>query len=177
MKYGKCQLPSTGLLRQYTTSMVKEDFLYAGTTGGEVCLFHLFTRLYKGSIPISSHGLMSFIIIEGYLFIGGGDGKLKKVNIGSGNWTLEREAQLNGMILSMSPSIDSKEIICGTSNGKIYRVLTSDLVYMLHTDAHVNSINDISFPLNSSDYFATICDSVMFKITLGMHQSLGFGRV
>ena len=163
MKHGKCQLPSTGLLRDYTTSMVKEEFLYAGTTGGEVCLFHLFTRLYKGSIPISTRGLMSFIIIEGYLYIGGGDGKVKKVNIGSGNWTLEKEAQLDGMILSMSASIDTKEIICGTSYGKIYRVLTSDLTYMLHTDAHINSINDVSFPLASSDYFATICDSVIFK--------------
>lgn len=165
MKYGKCQLPSTGLTRQYTTSAARDEFLYAGTTGGEVCLFHLFTRLYKGSIPISSHGLMSFVIVDPHFFIGGGDGKLKKVNIGGGNWTLEREAQLSGMILSLSASADGKELVCGTSSGKIYRVLTSDLTYMLHTDAHVASINDVAFPLNSSDYFATICDSVLSSLT------------
>jgi len=160
MKQGKCQLPSTGLMRQYTTSQVNEEFLYAGTMGGEICLFHLYTRLYKGSIPISSHGLMCFTIVDGILFTGGGDGKLKKVNIQSGSWALEKEVQLDGKVISISSSIDKKELICGTSNGKIYRVLTNDLTYLIHTDAHMNSINDVAFPLNSSDYFATIDDAV-----------------
>lgn len=163
MKHGKCQLPSTGLLRQYTTSMVVDEFLYAGTTGGEVCLFHLFTRLYKGSIPISSHGLLCFTIIDGILYTGGGDGKLKKVNIGGGSWTLEKEVQLDGKIISISPSIEKKELICGTSNGKIYRVLTADLTYLVHTDAHISGINDVAFPLGSSDYFVTIDDAVFLK--------------
>jgi len=164
MKQGKCQLPSTGLTRQYTTSKVYEEFLYAGTMGGEVCLFHLYTRLYKGSIPISSHGLMCFAVFDGCLYTGGGDGKVKKVNIKEGSWTLEKEVQLDGKVISVSPSIDKKELICGTSNGKIYRVLTNDLTYMLHTDAHVNCIHDIAFPLNSNDNFATIDDAVLYCV-------------
>ncbi len=160
MKQGKCQLPSTGLLRQYTTSQVYEEFLYAGTTGGEICLFHLYTRLYKGSIPISSHGLLCFVLVDGMLYTGGGDGKLKKINITAGSWALEKEIQLDGKVISLSQSIDKKELICGTSNGKIYRVLTGDLTYLLHTDAHVGCINDVAFPLNSSDYFATIDEAV-----------------
>jgi hypothetical protein len=160
MKQGKCQLPSTGLVRQYTTSQIYEEFLYAGTMGGEICLFHLYTRLYKGAIPISSNGLMCFVIVDGFLYTGGGDGKLKKVNLQGGSWSLEKEVQLDGKVMSICPSIDKKEVICSTGNGKIYRVLTGDLTYLIHTDAHVNCIYDIAFPINSNDYFATIDDAV-----------------
>lgn len=85
---------------------------------------------------------------------------MKKVNIQEGSWTLEKEVQLDGKVMSISPSIDKKEIICGTSSGKIYRVLSNDLTYMIYTDAHANCINDIAFPLNSNDNFATIDEAV-----------------
>ena len=163
IKQGKCQLPSTGLLRQYTSSMVHDELLYVGTTGGEICLFHLFTRIYKGSIPVSSHGLLCFVIIDGMMYTGGGDGKLKKVNIAGGNWTLEKEVQLDGKVQSVSASIDKKELICGTSNGRIYRVLTADLTYLVHTEAHISGINDVAFPLTSSDFFATIDELVLLS--------------
>lgn len=42
-------------------------------------------------------------------------------------------------------STDKKEIIVGTSGGKIYRMLVADLSFMLHTDAHTGCLNDISF--------------------------------
>lgn len=103
---------------------------------------------------------MCFTIVDGMLYTGGGDGKLKKVNILEGSWALEKEVQLDGKIMSISANLDKKELICGTANGKIYRVLSGDLTCLIHTDAHVNCINDVAFPLNSNDYFATIDDAV-----------------
>lgn len=105
---------------------------------------------------------MCFAIADGMLYTGGGDGKVKKINIQAGSWALEKEVQLEGKVISISPSIDKKELICGTSNGKIYRVLAGDLTYLIHTDAHVSCINDVAFPLNTSDYFATIDEAVRF---------------
>ena len=47
--------------------------------------------------------------------------------------------------MSMNLSIDKQELIVGTEGGKLYRVLTNDLSFLLHSDAHVNTINDVSF--------------------------------
>jgi hypothetical protein len=33
----------------------------------------------------------------------------------------------------------------GSAGGKLYRMLTTDLSFMLHTDAHTGSINDLVF--------------------------------
>jgi hypothetical protein len=48
-------------------------------------------------------------------------------------------------VVSIASSSDKKELIVGTNGGKIYRMLTTDLSFMLHTDAHTGSINDLNF--------------------------------
>jgi hypothetical protein len=70
---------------------------------------------------------------------------VKKLNIGGGRWTLTHEAQLDSKIMSIAVSSDIKELIVGTSGGKLYRLLTGDLSFMLHTDAHTGCINDVVF--------------------------------
>jgi hypothetical protein len=47
--------------------------------------------------------------------------------------------------MSVSLGNDRKELIVGTAGGKLYRMLTADLSFMLHTDAHTGCINDMSF--------------------------------
>ena len=39
--------------------------------------------------------------------------------------------------MSLSITADYKELLAGTSNGCLYRVLTEDLSSMLHTEGHV----------------------------------------
>ena len=113
MKTGKCQLPSTGLVRNYTSSQISKEFLYLGTNVGEICVFHIYTRLYKGAIQVSSNGLFSFIATDEYLFAGGGEGKLRKLNIKEFlNWSEEKELQLDGKIMNISSDIEKKEILC-----------------------------------------------------------------
>jgi len=65
--------------------------------------------------------------------------------------------------MSISISTDKKELIVGTSGGKLYRVLSSDLSFMLHTDAHTGSINDIVFG-NRSDQFLCIDENGAVKM-------------
>ena len=121
-----------------------------GTTGGEVCIFSVYSRIYRATMPISSNGLMALALVDDYIFVGGGDGKLKKLNIASGKWTLTHEAQLDSKVISVSVASDKKELIVGTAGGKLYRMLLADLSFMLHTDAHTGSINDLVFG-NRSD--------------------------
>jgi hypothetical protein len=145
LKQGTCQLPNTGLNRQYTFSFAKGDTLLLGTSGGEICIFSIYNRIYRATMPLSSNGLMALEMIDDFIFVGGGDGKVKKLSIGGGKWVMTHEAQLDSKVVSIASSGDKKELVVGTNGGKIYRMLTTDLSFMLHTDAHTGSINDLNF--------------------------------
>jgi WD40 repeat protein len=56
--------------------------------------------------------------------------------------------------MSISVANDKKELIVGTSGGKLYRMLLADLSFMLHTDAHTGSINDLTFGSRSDQFLA-----------------------
>lgn len=138
--------------------------MFLGTTGGEVCLFSVSNMIYRATMPISSNGLLAMALNGDYLFVGSGDGKLKKLGIADGKWNLTHEAQLESKITSLTVSQDGKELLAGTIGGKLYRVLEGDLSFLLHTDAHTGSINDISFTPKRSDQFLSIDENGVTKI-------------
>lgn len=92
LKQGLCQLPNTGLTRNYNFASIQGDFLFMGTTGGEICLFSIASQIYRATMPISSNGLLSMALCGDYLFVGSGDGKLKKLGIADGKWNLTHES-------------------------------------------------------------------------------------
>lgn len=57
-------------------------------------------------MPISSNGLLSCAFLGGYVYIGSGDGKLKKLMIHNGQWNLTHECQLDSKVVSISVSND-----------------------------------------------------------------------
>lgn len=65
--------------------------------------------------------------------------------------------------MNINISNDEKELIVGTISGKMYRVLTNDLSFMLHSDAHNACINDLSFGPDSN-LFAAIDESGAVKV-------------
>ncbi len=66
--------------------------LFCGTTGGEICLFSVGSQIYRATMPISSNGLLCMAIQEDIVFVGSGDGKVKKLNIAEGKWNMTHEA-------------------------------------------------------------------------------------
>lgn len=114
-------------------------------------------------MPIASNGIFSICVIDDFIYVGGGDGKVKKLNIAGGKWSLTHEAQLDSKIVSIAASNDKKEIMVGTQGGKLYRMLTGDLSFMIHTDAHTGCINDLSFG-RRSDQFMCIDENGALKI-------------
>ena len=102
--------------------------------------------------------------MDNFLFIGGGDGRVKKLDLISGKWNLIHEAQFEGKVTSLSLSTDQKELVAGTSTDRIYRLLTTDLSYLVHTEAHDGSVNDISFGSTRSDQFCCIDSAGACKI-------------
>ena len=85
-------MPNTGLQRNYTFSTIVGDLLYAGTSGGEICIFSISSKIYRATMPLSSNGLLAIAILDNYIFVGGGDGKVKKVSIAGGKWNMTHEA-------------------------------------------------------------------------------------
>jgi hypothetical protein len=80
--------------------------IFIGTTGGEIILFSLSTKIYRANMPISSNGLLSMVILGDYIYIGSGDGKLKKLSLADGKWNLTHEAQLDSKVMSLTVSTD-----------------------------------------------------------------------
>ena len=99
------------------------------------------------------------------MFVGVGDGKLKRLIItDEGSWNLTHEAQLDSKVVSSCLSPDGNELLVGTHEGKIYRVLTADLSFLLHTDSHSGAINDVHFDKDRSDMFLAIDDMGFLKL-------------
>jgi len=64
--------------------------------------------------------------------------------------------------MSINLANDKQELIVGTIGGQIFRVLTNDLSFLLHSDSHAAVINDVSFG-KESDYFVTIDENGALK--------------
>jgi cilia- and flagella-associated protein 52 len=103
---------------------------------------------------LTSNGIACGAIDGDFLYVGGGDGKVKKVVLMHGQWTLTHEAQLDSKIMSINLSNDRSELIVGTIGGKIYRVLTNDLSFLLHSDAHAGGVVDVAFGKDSDSFVA-----------------------
>ena len=106
LKASVCQLPNTGLIRSYTFAKVQGDMLLAGTTGGEICVFSIASAIYRASMPLTSNGILCGAVDKDFLYVGGGDGKIKKVALAGGSWTLTHEAALDSRVMSVNLSND-----------------------------------------------------------------------
>lgn len=153
-KENKFILPSSGLVRIFTSALYDPNInsLYLGTSGGEICVFSMDNLIFKMSFNAVNNGVVSivFSFSENCLFVAGGDGRIKKlfresINTNNIKHSVVQEIQFNSKISSLCLAPDSKETICTLINGYIYRVLTSDLSYTLHSVSHTNNVNDVCF--------------------------------
>jgi hypothetical protein len=131
-------MPSTGLSRSFTCGLVDSsgNFAIFGTTSGELCIFNIASKIFRASIPVSSNGILAIEEIDGAVFVGSGDGKVKKLMGSDVTWSIVAETHLGGKITSLSRSSDLREVVCGTNLGCIYRLLSNDLSNMLFAESH-----------------------------------------
>ena len=66
--------------------------------------------------------------------------------------------------MSINISNDKNELIVGTQGGKLYRILTNDLSFLLHSDAHMTKINDVAFGHQDSNTFITVDEAGALKM-------------
>ena len=151
-------MPTGGLSREYAVCTVTADGAYvlAGTTVGELMVFSLEGMVYREAIQLVGHGLLSMALhpVTGELFVGGGDGMVRKVTGSDTRWSVQQEVKVRGCVVSLSISPDGQELLAGTQDGKIYRVRCDDMGVSEYCSSHVAPVAATAFG-SRSDIFAT----------------------
>ena len=191
IKFEKFILPSTGLIRSYTCGFFDQKYncLYLGSKNGELIIFSLENLYFKNSFNVLNNGITSMVFFPDTeeIIVSGGDGKVKKIlrtneqannhDILKVQHTIVCEIALNSPINSVSVTSDQKEVVVASMNGKIYRVLTSDLNYILHSTSHYSSINSVAFneySKQNDSCFTVDSNGNMYQIDLNDFNILGF---
>jgi hypothetical protein len=77
------------MVRDYTClafSKNAEDFLYAGTTSGDLCGFQVKNRIFVFSINLCSMGIKTLVSVsQNQIAVGGGDGQVVLLETGNNN--------------------------------------------------------------------------------------------
>lgn len=152
-------MPNVGIARTYlcaTITQSRTDVL-AGTTAGELVVFNADSLVYRNAVPVVRNGVHSVASCSatGYVYVGAGDGVLKKLVGRDSDWNLVGQVQLVGGITSISIGPGGGQLFAGTSAGKMYHMVASTLVTTELASSHLGSVTSCAFG-DSSEEFATI---------------------
>ncbi|KAJ3417382.1 Cilia- and flagella-associated protein 52 [Chytridiales sp. JEL 0842] len=158
-----CQTGQIKRIVKCITVDSEDEFMYCGTTTGDLLQVNLRTKLFKHSGPPNEKDLFSMGILSVALsprndlvIVGCGDGtiaslKLPKLNI-------IKSVKVSGSVTSITFD-NADNFFAGTAYSNIYYVPVSDLTPTLKSTCHYSPVNDICFPQDSSDVFATASDA------------------
>lgn len=160
------RLPASGLQRKYNCGVIRDDQLITGTSGGEICVFSLNAMVFRASLPCVNHGVNALCAGpvpgngtgaagDGTYFVGGGDGRIKLVSGYDTTWEVTAENILPGGVKSMGIEASGSELVIGCENGKIWRLLCSDLTATLSVTGHTGPIKGVAFG-TASDKVVTV---------------------
>jgi len=153
MSYGlnseAVQFPSSGLQRKHVCGIVYAGFLITGTAAGDMCVFSLQARVFRTSLPICNNGVSSIARSGDILYIAGGDGRVKAIRGNDTVWDVLAENVLEASICSLTPAADGQELVAGTRNGKLWRLLSADLTATLQAASHTGEATDVAFGSDS----------------------------
>lgn len=130
---------------------------FVGTRTGDILEISIDRASYKRCGParkLFSQGVQCIALMSnGDLLVGTGDGTIAK--LGSQNLQVKGQSQVLGAVTSLSLTQDNTHFFLGTSQSNIYLVDTDQLKAELRNTCHYEKINDIAYPYNYSEVFAT----------------------
>ncbi|RLN98079.1 hypothetical protein BBJ28_00011626 [Nothophytophthora sp. Chile5] len=152
-------MPNVGLARSYLCAAITQSRtdVLAGTIAGELVVFNTDALVYRNAVPVSRNGVHSIAACgaTGYVYVGAGDGVLKKLVGRDSEWNLVGQVQLVGGITSLSVGPGGAQLFAGTSAGKMYHIVASTLVPSELASSHLGSVTGCAFG-DSSEEFATV---------------------
>ena len=153
-------LVNLGNLKRTILNLVIEpsdSAAFVGTKTGDILEISLDRAIYKRSGParkLFSQGVQSLALMaNGDLLVGAGDGTVAK--LGSQNLQVKGESSVLGSVTSITLTQDNTHFFIGTGQSNIYLVDTDQLKPELRNTCHYEKINDVAFPFNYSEVFAT----------------------
>ncbi len=166
LKTYPCQFPSRGLKRNYRSTVfdASGEATIGGTEVGDLIIFNMRSTVFRTRIPICAKGISSLIQAKGdIIYVGGGDGTIKKLQGRDRQWKILGEAKLPGRIVSLSLNGKQNSLAAGISTGMIYVVDVETLQYKLASESHTTTITDVSFG-EGSTVFATISEDRSLRL-------------
>lgn len=142
----------------------KDEYMYVGTRSGDVMQVSVGPMLYRagGPNPFIEQGILciQFTPFKD-LVVGGGDGTVNLIRLPT--FKNVKKIKLQGAVTSLSIASQgpkgSFEVYAGTAMAQIYLVkydgAKNAMTATLIQRTHFNKINDIAFPKDYSDLFAT----------------------
>mmetsp|Transcript_71406 Transcript_71406/g.209626 ORF Transcript_71406/g.209626 Transcript_71406/m.209626 type:complete len:624 (-) Transcript_71406:115-1986(-) len=158
------QFPPSGLQRKYMCGLVRGDFLLTGTAAGDMCVFSIKNGVFRSSLPVCNNGVTSITPCGDFLYVAGGDGRIKAVKGNDAHWDVFAENILEVGVMALTASADGAELIAATRNGKMWRLLSSDLTATLQSASHTGEVTDVAFG-PSSDQVCTVSDTGEVTLT------------
>lgn len=151
---------SLGNLKRQIVCVVidpSDQFAYIGTKTGDILEISIDNAIYKRSGPLRrlfSQGVHCISQLPNRdLLIGSGDGMISKVDCAT--FAVKAQSQVLGAVTSIAQTADGSFMFLGTSQANMYWADTDQLRAELRNTCHYEKINDIAFPYNYSDVFAT----------------------
>ncbi|KAJ3057178.1 Cilia- and flagella-associated protein 52 [Rhizophlyctis rosea] len=158
-----------------------DEFLYCGTTTGDLLKVDLKTGLFKLAGPpkekvrlsaqydtyvqmltsicqdLFSMGILSVALAkDGHVIVGCGDGTIASLKLPK--LTINKSTKLSGSVTSLTFDSDT-QLFAGTAYSNIYTLDTREWNPILKTTCHFAPVNDVAFPPGSSEVLATASDA------------------
>lgn len=134
-----------------------DTFCYVGTQTGDIIEISLEKALFKRIGPVKrlfSQGINVITQIpNGDIMVGSGDGTVAKIAFK--DMRLKSESKIHGAVTSFSLTADGTHTFIGSDKATIYWSDTDTINPELRNTCHYERINDIAFPANYSQVFAT----------------------
>lgn len=171
----KCNLGTIKRSFNCLTLDKDDEHIYAGTKTGDIMEIHVGSTNFKRIGPtkcLFAQGVQCVTTLPNQdLVIGAGDGTLAKLSIKT--MQIKCATQVLGGVTSLTYTADSTYFFAGTRQCNIYWVDSSTLVPELRNTCHYEKINDVVFPHNYSNVFAT-CSKNDIRIwnTANVHEIL-----
>jgi len=153
------QFPSAGLQRKHLCGIVRGDYLITGTSAGDICVFNLQSKVFRTALPVANNGVQSLTQAGDIIYVAGGDGRIKALRGDDAHWDVMAENVLESGIVAITASSDGAELVAGTKNGKLFRLLTSDLTATLQGISHTGEVTGLAFNDSSSESLCTVSEA------------------
>ncbi|OMJ75837.1 hypothetical protein SteCoe_24939 [Stentor coeruleus] len=147
------------LKRQILNAVIDptDSFAYVGTRTGDILEINLERASYKRCGParkLFSQGVQCLALMNnGDILVGAGDGTIAK--LAGQTLQVKCQSEVLGGVTSISLTQDNTHFFLGTSQSNIYLLDSDQLKAELRNTCHYDRINDIAFPYNFSEVFAT----------------------